>query len=207
VAAWDLEGVQEWAGKNGIEWHLVPTGGQHFNGQAKRMIEILKKQIWRSFEGRKYTHKEMCTVLREAAQVVNSRPLMAGPWAKKDPLCPTDLMLGRNRTGMSVAKFEKGQQLVKRFRIVQEAKEEFWDRWVKEVFPSLLKQRKWYKNKRDVKVWDVVLRRNETAAGQTGQTYVQLQADCKCARWLRWESCSVRPKTWPQCEPIVFSSQ
>jgi hypothetical protein len=34
VKTWEFGGVQEWVGKNGIEWHLVPTGGQHFNGQA-----------------------------------------------------------------------------------------------------------------------------------------------------------------------------
>ncbi len=39
----------------------------------------------------------------------------------------------------------------------------------KEGFPSLPKQRKWYKYKRDAKVGDVVLRMNETAAGQTYQ--------------------------------------
>jgi hypothetical protein len=108
------------------------------------MIKILKKQIWRSFEGRKYTREETCTVLHEAAQVVHSRPLTAGPWAERDPLCPEDLMLGRARTGMPIDQFETGQQLVKKFRAVQETKEEFWDRWVKEVFPSLLKQKKWY---------------------------------------------------------------
>jgi hypothetical protein len=36
-------------------------------------------------------------------------------------------MMGRARTGMTVAQFETGQQLVKRFRAVQEAKEESWD--------------------------------------------------------------------------------
>jgi hypothetical protein len=72
LKTWNFEGVQEWAGRNGIEWHLIPTGGQHFNGQAERIIGILKKQIWRSFEGRKYTHEETCTVLQEAAHVVNS---------------------------------------------------------------------------------------------------------------------------------------
>jgi hypothetical protein len=51
--------------------------------------------------------------------------------------------------------------------MVQQAKEEFWDRWVKEVFPSLLRQQKWFKYKRDTKVGDVVLRKDETA----GQTY------------------------------------
>jgi hypothetical protein len=63
ISAWNFEGVREWAGRNGIEWHLVPTGGQHFNRQAKRMIGILKKQIWRSFEGKKY-----CTSMRRLAQ-------------------------------------------------------------------------------------------------------------------------------------------
>ncbi len=40
-------------------------------------------------------------------------------------------------------------------------------RWIREVFPELLKQRKWTKDKRDVKVGNIVLRKDETAAGQT----------------------------------------
>jgi hypothetical protein len=35
------------------------------------------------------------------------------------------------------------------------------------VFPSLLKQRKWFKYKRDVKIGDVILQKDVTAAGQT----------------------------------------
>jgi hypothetical protein len=68
-----------------------------------------------------------------------------------------------------VVHFETGQQLVKRFRVVQQAKEEFWDRWVKEIFPSLLRQQKWYKYKRDAKFGDIVLRKDETVAGQTNK--------------------------------------
>ncbi len=56
---------------------------------------------------------------------------------------------------------------MKRFKAVHEAKEEFWDKWMKEIFPSLLKQKKWYKYKRDARVRDVVLRKDETTAGQT----------------------------------------
>ncbi len=82
-------------------------------------------------------------------------------------MCPEDLMLGRARAGMKVVQSETGKQLIKRFRVVQETKEELWDRWVKEVFPSLLKQRKWFKYKRNTKVGDVILRKDETAAGQT----------------------------------------
>ncbi len=68
---------------------------------------------------------------------------------------------------MPVAQFETGQQLVKRFRAVQEAKEESWYSWVKEIFPSLLRQKKWYKYKRNAKIGDIVLRKDKTAAGQT----------------------------------------
>ncbi len=99
--------------------------------------------------------------------MVNSRPLACNPLAEDRPLCPEDLMLGRVRLGLPVVPFETGQQLTKRFRMVQQAKEEFWDRWVKEEFPSLLKQQKWFKYKRDTIVGDVVLRKDKMAAGQT----------------------------------------
>jgi hypothetical protein len=56
VATWDFKEVVQWAGRKGIEWTLVPTGGQHFNGQAERMIGLIKKQLWKTFEGKKLTH-------------------------------------------------------------------------------------------------------------------------------------------------------
>jgi hypothetical protein len=76
-------------------------------------------------------------------------------------------MLGRAMTGMPVAQFKTRKQCVKRFIVVQEAKEELWYRWVKEVFPSLLKQKKWYKYRRDVQIGDIILRKDETATGKT----------------------------------------
>ncbi len=51
--------------------------------------------------------------------------------------------------------------------MMQEAKEEFCDRWVREIFSSLFKQNKWYKYKRNVQVGNVVLRREKTAPGQS----------------------------------------
>jgi hypothetical protein len=167
VSSWDFKEVIQWTGKKGIEWILVPAGGQRFNRQAERMIGLIKKQIWRSFEGRKYSHKETITILQEAAQVINSRPLSRNPWPEGEPLCPQDLMLGRAPPGQPEVKFETGRQLTRRFENVQGAKEEFWSRWIREVFPELLKQAKWTKDKRDVKIEDKVLRKDETAAGQT----------------------------------------
>jgi hypothetical protein len=50
---------------------------------------------------------------------------------------------------------------------VQQTQQEFWKRWIEEVFPEMLKQNKWTRDKKDLKVGDIVLRKDETAAGQT----------------------------------------
>jgi hypothetical protein len=76
-------------------------------------------------------------------------------------------MLGRAKPGQVEVKLESGKKLVKRFENVQRAQQEFWKRWIEEVFPQRLKQSKWRQEKRDLKTGDIVLRKDETAAGQT----------------------------------------
>jgi hypothetical protein len=69
--------------------------------------------------------------------------------------------------GQAEVKFESGKKLTKRFENVQRTQQEFWKRWFEEVFPEKLKQSKWKREKRDLRVEDIVLRKDETAAGQT----------------------------------------
>jgi hypothetical protein len=167
VSTWDFKEVVQWAGRKGIEWTLVPTGGQHFNGQAERMIGLIKKQLWKIFEGKRLSHEETLTLLAEAVQKINSRPIAWNPRLKGEPLCVQDLMLGRAKPGQAEVKFETGKKLTRRFEKVQRTQQEFWKRWVEEVFPERLKQSNWKQEKRDLKVGDIVLRKDETAAGQT----------------------------------------
>jgi hypothetical protein len=167
VAMWDFTEVVQWAGKKGIEWTLVPTGGQHFNGQAERMIGLIKQQLWRTFEGKRLSHEETITILAEAVHKINSRPITWNPRPEGEPLCVQDLLLGRAKPGQVEVKLEPGKKLTKRFEEVQQAQQEFWKRWIEEVFPQRLKQSKWKLEKRDLKIGDIVLRKDETAAGQT----------------------------------------
>jgi hypothetical protein len=76
-------------------------------------------------------------------------------------------MLGRAKPGQVEVKFESGKKLTRRFENVQRTQQEFWKRWIEEVFPEKLKQSKWKRERRDLKVGDIVLRKDETAAGQT----------------------------------------
>jgi hypothetical protein len=69
-------------------------------------------------------------------------------------------MLGRAQPGQPEVKFETGWQLTRRFENMQQAKKEFWGMWVEEIFTELLKQSKWTRDRRDVKVGDIVLRKD-----------------------------------------------
>jgi hypothetical protein len=131
------------------------------------MIGLIKKQLWRIFEGKRLSHEETTTLLAEAVQKINSRPLTRNPRSEGEPLCVQDLMLGRAKPGQVEVKFESGKQLTRRFENVHRTQQEFWKRWIEEVFPELLKQTRWKQGRRDVKVGDIVLRKDETAAGQT----------------------------------------
>jgi hypothetical protein len=131
------------------------------------MIRLIKKQLWKVFEGRRLSHEETTTLLAEAVQKINSRPLKRNPRSEGEPLCVQDLMLGRAKPGQVEVKFETGKQLTRRFENVQRTQQEFWKRWIEEVFPELLKQTRWKQGRRDLKVGDIVLRKDETAAGQT----------------------------------------
>ena len=75
VAQWDFSSIQAWCSERKFTWELVPTGGQHMNGLAERMIGILKKTLVRTLENRPCSFNELGTVLCEVALIVNSRPI------------------------------------------------------------------------------------------------------------------------------------
>jgi hypothetical protein len=131
------------------------------------MTGLIKQQLWRTFEGKRLSHEETLTVLAEAVHKINSRPLTWNPRPEGEPLCVQDLMLGRAKPGQVEVKLESGKKLTKRFENVQRVQQEFWKRWIEEVFPQRLKQSKWKQERRDLKAGDIVLRKDETAAGQT----------------------------------------
>jgi hypothetical protein len=51
-------------------------------------------------------------------------------------------MMGQASAEWSSIQFETGGQLTKRLKCIKKAMDEFCDRWLKEVFPTLLKKNK-----------------------------------------------------------------
>ncbi len=61
---------------------------------------------------------------------------------------------------MPSVQFKKGGQSTRRLCKIKEAKDDFWERWMKKIVLTLLKQSKWIKLKRDITERDIVLRKD-----------------------------------------------
>jgi hypothetical protein len=77
------------------------------------MIGLIKKQLWKVYEGKLLSHEEMTTLLAEAVQKVNSRPITRNQRSEGEPLCVQDLMLGRTKPGQVEVRFETGKQVTR----------------------------------------------------------------------------------------------
>ena len=157
----DWNVVEGWCAKRTIEWKFVPPQAQHMNGVTESLIRSTKTILKQTLEGKRLTYAETQTVLYEAAQVMNCRPLGLYSRPGSDPLdggpiTPNHLLLGRATTNIPEQKFTN-VSITKRIKFLQSCQQEFWVKWKAVVFHSLVPQYKWHKSQRNVQIKDIVL--------------------------------------------------
>jgi hypothetical protein len=158
LATWDWTAVHIMAERVSAEWHIFPTGGQHYNGQAERLIGLLQRCLESTLNSRRLTLGELNTVIAEAAQMVNSRPIAKNTCDPETggPITPLHLQLGRATVEVPNVKFEEAPHLTQRQQFIEEAKMQFWKKWMQQVFSGRMLNHKWVKTVRNVAVGDVV---------------------------------------------------
>jgi Family of unknown function (DUF5641) len=124
-----------------------------------------------TLDGKSCSFNELATILYEAAIIVNSRPIgIAGRESDLEagtPITPLHLMLGKATIEAPQMDFHNAYNLTRRLQFVDEVKREFWHKWRAIVFQGLDRSYKWRQRHRDSQVGDVVLLKDETAAGNT----------------------------------------
>ena len=90
--------------------------------------------------------------------MVNQRPIGRHPSNPDESyLSPNDLLLGRTSPEVPQGPFEENASTKSRFHFVQQVAAAFWKRWIREVFPNLVIQKKWHTEVRNLMKGDVVL--------------------------------------------------
>jgi hypothetical protein len=187
LATWDSTAVHEQAEREGAEWHIVPTGGQHYNDQAERLIGLLKKCLEGALNNRRL---ELSTVVAEAAQTVNSRPIAknTGDPETGGPITPLHLQLGRATVEVPRMRFEEAPCLTQRLQFIEEAGRQFWKKWMQQVFSGRMLSHKWTKNVRNVAVGDIVYlaeAENNDPTYRLGQIVEACPGEDWCVRTVR----------------------
>jgi hypothetical protein len=120
LATWNWAKVDELCSQRGATWRLVPTGGQHHNGHAERVIGMMKLCLAQTLEGKRCSLMELATVLSEAAQAVNSRPIARSKPSEdptsEGPITPLHLQLGRASIEIPEVRFDLNPSLTKLLR-------------------------------------------------------------------------------------------
>ena len=162
----------------GLEWIFIMPASQHQNGAAEVLIKLAKgvyKSFLKALGDIKLSLNEMFTLMAEISNIVNQRPIGIKPNTNCDPeyLSPNSLYLGRASDRINQGPFQpkklymwdsnQPSELQDRFILVQNITTQFWKRWIKTYFPTLLVRQKWHWQKRNLVINDVCLLKDEDA--------------------------------------------
>ena len=161
---WSSMGNQlsELATSSNFEWEISPANSPWRQGRCESRIKSLKRLLTISASYTRLSPLELQTILYEAANLSNERPigLVKSPTADGSfkVITPNTLLLGRslNKVPDDV---NLGVHLrhSDRYELIQQVTTEFWDRWCQEVTPAQVIRQKWHQTGRNLACGDVVL--------------------------------------------------
>ncbi|XP_073946598.1 uncharacterized protein [Choristoneura fumiferana] len=148
------------AANRGIKWSFIPPASPHMAGAWERLIRSIKTSLKATLKERAPREEVLTTLLAEAENMANSRPLTH---VSVEPGCPEGLtpnhfLLGSSSNLPQIGIFDDSDFYLKRqWRIAQRLADQYWSRWVREVLPDLLPRQKWHEEHRNLQVGDLVL--------------------------------------------------
>lgn len=148
--------------KCGTNWHFSPPGAPHFNGLAEASVRSIKTHLKKTIGQVKLTYEEFSTVLRQIEACVNSRPLCA---MSSDPndlesITPGHFLIGSPLLAPPDESFlETNSNWLS--RCMQKITQVLWKRFQAEYLTQLQEKSKWFEEKNEPKVNELVLIREE----------------------------------------------
>ena len=164
VDEWNQQKISGFCSQRGIEWIFNPPGASHMGGPWERMIRSVRKILRALLKEQVVCDEVLSTVVTEATNILNSRPLTRNSDDPMDeePLTPNHLLQLRPCASVPPGIFEKEDLHCRRqWRQAQYLANLFWKRWIKEYLPTLQERKKWNEPKENLKVDDLVLLADE----------------------------------------------
>ena len=147
-----------------LEFRMNPPAASHMGGAWERLIRVVRSVLSGILEEHSTRLDDSClsTFLYEVAAIINTRPLLLEHITDPqhpEPLTPNHPLTGKTKVILPPpGVFSQGDMYsVKRWRSVQFLANQFWDRWCKEYLQYLQLRSKWQRERRELRVGDLVL--------------------------------------------------
>ena len=147
-----------------VEFRTNPPCASHMGGAWERLIRVVRSVLSAILDkhSTRLNDSTLSTFLYEAAAIVNTRPLslehVTDP-GHPEPLTPNHLLTGKSKVILPPPGelCQDDVYSIKRWRCVQFLADQFWQWWRREYLQYLQLRSKWQRQKREVRVGDVVL--------------------------------------------------
>jgi hypothetical protein len=150
--------IEDFSSVHELKWKFTTPLSPHQGGIYESLIKQVKRAIHVAIGQQTLSWNEMATVFAEIESLVNSRPLSLTPDNPNDlqPLTPNHFMLGRATNDLPQGPFHESTNLNKRFEYIQQLVQHFWNRFIREYLPTLMKRVKWMSKGRQFEIGDIV---------------------------------------------------
>ena len=140
----DLKTLRSLGAQKGMTWSFGPTEGPWYQGTVESLIKAAKKAITLAVGNTRLSGPELLTVLTEAANLINERPIGYMPSNDNtiSVLTPNSLLLGSS-TAFNPGGYDLSPSRRSRVTLVQKITDQFWKKWVELYAPTLVHQVKW----------------------------------------------------------------
>ena len=159
--SFDMSKIKNFGSNEGMTWSFNKAGDAPWlNASCESIIKLVKKGLVMSMGDSVLTFAELQTIMYEVSNLINSRPIGRKPgYSIEDGtyLCPNDFLLGRNNNRVPDGTFDLHCSYSKRLKFAQDTINNFWKRWMRDYWHTLLVRKKWHVTKRNVTVGDIVL--------------------------------------------------
>ncbi|XP_062557895.1 uncharacterized protein LOC134222751 [Armigeres subalbatus] len=142
------------------KWTFNPPAAPHMGGVWERLVRSVKELLTVFNDGRRLTDEILQTVLVEAEDIINSRPLtyVSQQSDEAEALTPNHFLRGSSSNQPCVALPPPHPAVALRdaFQRSQQLATVMWERWIKEYVPSLNQRTKWFDEARPLRAGDLV---------------------------------------------------
>jgi hypothetical protein len=123
-----------------IRWHFIPPRSPHFGGLWESGIKSIKYHLKRVIGDTSVTYEEMYTLLTRVEACLNSRPLtpMSPDPTDFSVLTPAHFLIGEPMTAPLEPNLEELKiNRLSRWQRIEQLRQQFWRRWIREYIPQL----------------------------------------------------------------------